>query len=173
MLLPADLPIVDSWKALALHADGCDRCQGQVQALARVPDDPRQVDAVISEQLCEAGAPLLACWWEAKATWLEATREHRARLGVIGASQEDVELRDRAWASVPDHERLRLLALPEGERFRAIEAVEAGILADIRRMHGPAAGPPRCSGCGKPFSPRRPSDRYCSRSCRVSLEQTE
>lgn len=129
-------PIQVAWAELARHADGCEPCAEVVPLLRGVPADPRAADAELYPRLCVDGRELHGAWVVAKTEAFEAAKPGRARMGVLGASQAAVELRDAAWASLTDPERRRYLALPEAERFRLLEALEAGLQ---RRAIAPAS----------------------------------
>lgn len=170
-------PIQIAWRELRKHGEACDICGDLIAELAQVPDDPRRADRELHPQFCEDGRELHGAWVAAKDEWLETTRDGRRRLGVLGASDEAVELRDAAWARLPGPERMRLLALPDAERFRLLEAVEAGILAERRARpvpptsgNGPAwvvphsgRRPRTCEQCGREHQSH---GRYCTPECR-------
>ena len=167
-----DSPIVDAWKHLARHAERCVVCGPLVIVLRRVPDDPRRTDLDLHPRFCPDGRELHGAWRAAKDEWLETTREYRRRLGVLGASQEAVLLRDEAWCRIPAPDRLRVLNLPDAERFRLLESIEAGILAErqagqARREREIAENLTertcRLPSCGEKFlAPRDSKERYCS-----------
>lgn len=125
-------PVQQAWRDLARHFEGCERCAAANAGLRQVPEDPAATDLQVYQQLCPDGRELHGAWVAAKAEWLESTRDYRRRLGVLGASQDAVLLRDAAWAKLDDGERRRYLGLPDAERFRLLEALEAGILAQRR-----------------------------------------
>lgn len=181
-------PIQVAWKELARHAEGCEPCAEVVAVLCGVPDEPRAADAELHPRLCVDGRELHGAWVAAKAEMFEAAKPGRARIGVLGADQDAVALRDAAWASLTDPERRRYLELPAAERFRLLEAIEAGLRrravttastdaperrADPRVGTASRERAKTCATCGRAFSG---GGRYCSAKCRQAdqlLEDTE
>lgn len=177
-------PIQAAWLILRQHGEACEQCGPLVTILEQVPESPRGYDAEVNPLLCEDGRELHGAWVAAKEEWLESTRDYRRTLGVLGASQEAVILRDRAWTRLSDPERRRYLAMTAAERERLLESIEAGILAERGRVADhrvstvPAERPwatngrgeRRCEGCGRPHTG---GGRFCSRECRTAkLEGT-
>jgi len=171
MELSAAPDILVAWKALAAHGAGC--CGEAIEQLRQVPDDPKQTEPRLANTLCVEGQELWGTWYEARQAWLDSTLSHRRRLGMVGLDQDAAELRAESWNSMPDPQYQKLLELPDAERYRLIESLEAGILArrqssSSQALSTPPSAPHRpirpCETCGRGH---RTGGRWCSRQCRL------
>ena len=180
-------PLIDSWLKLASHSrptwvwdgrerhvasPGCDQCEATFVRML-VSDRPE----LLYGGLCESGQSAFDGWWADKEAWSASSElgALRDRLGFAGLSEELADERAAALVQVPGDAFRRLSTLEPEARHAQITAIVAAYRRRPDPPQPPLTTPPtptsyRCAaaGCSRIFTPRRPSDRYCSATCRMA-----
>lgn len=177
-------PVVDAWKAMAIHFLKCPSCTA---CMGAIPDSMAAYDC-----LCETGRPLFVAWTEAKMVLVERWRELTSPYGIVGTGEE-VEERAAALTALPEAARRDILFDKDDDRreskIRAVIAAHRAGSVVQRAPQDPEERSCAFDGCTMgPYGSHgtfkvrfdRPRQRYCSEKCRsedrrprARLESTE